>query len=125
MQAPRKQQIQSRKLYIDDYDQIALESHNSLALDNLDSKDPFLNDAITLNDATPITMDRDLSNEEMNSPNEESSLEDQIAMESVNQHLKKISQIPSGLKNTLHSDLIRKLTSVVPEPMRRLFEYKF
>eukprot|EP00090_Calanus_glacialis_P008621 TRINITY_DN16973_c0_g1_i1.p1 TRINITY_DN16973_c0_g1~~TRINITY_DN16973_c0_g1_i1.p1 ORF type:complete len:620 (-),score=99.64 TRINITY_DN16973_c0_g1_i1:77-1936(-) len=38
-------------------------------------------------------------------------------MESVNQHLKKISQIPSGLKNTLHADLIRKLTSVVPEPM--------
>merc|ERR1711971_228192 len=115
--APQKQQIQSRKLYIDDYDQIALESHNSLSLDNLDSKDPFLNDAVTLNDATPIMMDRDTSNEEDNSQKGKSSLEDQIAMESVNQHLKKMSQIPSGLKNKLHSDLIRKLTSVVPEPM--------
>ena len=105
-------QIQSRKLYIDDEDdQMALESQNSLSLDNFDS---FLtNDGDLKVDLVKQDVDKDTSKENIIAA---STLDDQIAMESVNQHLKKMSQIPSGLKKSLHTDLIRKLTTVVPEP---------
>ena len=105
-------QIQSRKLYIDDEDdQMALESQNSLSLDNFDS---FLtNDGDLKVDLVKQDVDKATSKENIIAA---STLDDQIAMESVNQHLKKMSQIPSGLKKSLHTDLIRKLTTVVPEP---------
>ena len=105
-------QIQSRKLYIDDEDdQMALESQNSLSLDNFDS---FLtNDGHLKVDLVKQDVDKATSKENIIAA---STLDDQIAMESVNQHLKKMSQIPSGLKKSLHTDLIRKLTTVVPEP---------
>ena len=105
-------QIQSRKLYIDDEDdQMALESQNSLSLDNFDS---FLtNDGDLKVDLVKEDVAKDISKENIIAA---STLDDQIAMESVNQHLKKMSQIPSGLKKSLHTDLIRKLTTVVPEP---------
>ena len=83
-----------------------------------------MNNVVSTYDATPINiydMARDKSEEEIDGQNAESKLEDQIAMESVNQHLKKISQIPSGLKHKIDSDLIRKLTSVLPEPISKLF----
>ena len=105
-------QIQSRKLYIDDEDdQMALESQNSLSLDNFDY---FLtNDGHLKVDLVKEDVTKDISKENIIAA---STLDDQIAMESVNQHLKKMSQIPSGLKKSLHTDLIRKLTTVVPEP---------
>ena len=46
-----------------------------------------------------------------------SDLTHQIAMESVEEHLKKITQLPSGLKDRVESDLIRKITSVKPDPI--------
>ena len=49
-------------------------------------------------------------------PDELAELEDQIAMESLNTHLKKITQLPTGLKQAVESDLIRKLTTVEPKP---------
>ena len=111
-------QIQSRKLYIDDEDdQMALESQNSLSLDNFDS---FLtNDGDLKVDLVKHDVDKATSKENIIAA---STLDDQIAMESVNQHLKKMSQIPSGLKKSLHTDLIRKLTTVVPEPKSKYCE---
>ena len=49
-------------------------------------------------------------------PDELAELEDQIAMESLNKHLKKITQLSTGLKQAVESDLIRKLTTVEPKP---------
>ena len=112
----QSQQIQSRKLYLDDYDQIALESQNTLSLDNIDAVDPFDHDVTKVKDVTPIVID------DLETQNRVKSLEDQIAMESVNRHLKKMSQIPSRLKDALQSDLIRKLTSVVPEPYSKIVQ---
>ena len=43
-------------------------------------------------------------------------LEDQIAMESLDQHLKKITQLPGGFKHRVEADLLRKLTTVSPAP---------
>ena len=54
-------------------------------------------------------------------PDQLSDLEDQIAMESLDQHLKKITQLPSGLKHKVESDLIRKLTTVEPKPKSKLW----
>ena len=50
-------------------------------------------------------------------PDELSALEDQIAMESLDKHLKKITQLPSGFKHKVEADLIRKLTTVSPAPI--------
>ena len=54
--------------------------------------------------------------EDFQVPDQLTILEDQIAMESLNKHLKKITQLPSGLKQKVESDLIRKLTTVEPKP---------
>ena len=48
-----------------------------------------------------------------------SALEDQIAMESLDKHLKKITQLPSGFKHKVEADLIRKLTTVSPAPISK------
>jgi preprotein translocase subunit SecB len=101
-----QQQIQSRKLYIDDSDLIAVESHDSLSLDSEDH--PLINIAV------PRT-NLDLQEEEIEVPDTVTELEDQIAMESVNQHLKKFGSF--GLKERDASDLVRKLTSVQPAPI--------
>ena len=42
-------------------------------------------------------------------------------MESLDTHLKKISQLPDGLQERVESDLIRKLTSVQPAPESKAF----
>ena len=52
-------------------------------------------------------------------PDELSALEDQIAMESLDKHLKKITQLPSGFKHKVEADLIRKLTTVSPAPISK------
>ena len=52
-------------------------------------------------------------------PDKLSALEDQIAMESLDQHLKKITQLPSGFKHKVEADLIRKLTTVSPAPISK------
>jgi hypothetical protein len=99
-------QIQSRKLYIDDSDLIGLESHDSLSLDSED--DPLINIAGFRNK-------QDHQEEEIEVPDTVTELEDQIAMESVNQHLKKFGSF--GYKERDGSDLVRKLTSVQPAPI--------
>ena len=38
-------------------------------------------------------------------------------MESLDKHLKLITQLPSGLKHKVEPDLIRKLTTVSPAPI--------
>jgi len=114
-------QIQSRKLFIEDSDQLAMETHNILSMDSFYADNPLLVDEmVPINEPTQINiynMDRDISEEEIEVPDTVSKLEDQIAMESVNHHLKKISQLPLGLKADVESDLIRKLTSVQPAPI--------
>ena len=52
-------------------------------------------------------------------PDKLSALEDQIAMESLDKHLKKITQLPSGFKHKVEADLIRKLTTVSPAPISK------
>ena len=59
--------------------------------------------------------------EDFQVPDQLSDLEDQIAMESLDKHLKKITQLPSGLKYKVESDLIRKLTTVEPKPKSKLW----
>ena len=59
--------------------------------------------------------------EDFQVPDQLSELEDQIAMESLDKHLKKITQLPSGLKHKVESDLIRKLTTVEPKPKSKLW----
>ena len=59
--------------------------------------------------------------EDFQVPDQLSDLEDQIAMESLDKHLKKITQLPSGLKHKVESDLIRKLTTVEPKPKSKLW----
>ena len=105
-----QQQIQSRKLYIDDSDLIAVESHDSLSLDSEDH--PMINFSSPGKGARNIL---DLQEEEIEVTDTVTELEDQIAMESVNQHLKKFGSY--GLKERDGSDLVRKLTSVQPAPI--------
>ena len=57
----------------------------------------------------------DIQEEEIEVPDTVTELEDQIAMESVNQHLKKFDLY--GLKERDDSGLFRKLTSVQPAPI--------
>ena len=52
-------------------------------------------------------------------PDKLSALEDQIAMESLDKHLKKITQLPSGFRHKVEADLIRKLTTVSPAPISK------
>ena len=109
-QPQAQQQIQSRKLYIDDSDLIAVESHDSLSLDS--------EDHTLINFSSPGKGARnnlDLQEEEIEVPDTVTELEDQIAMESVNQHLKKFGSF--RLKERDGSDLVRKLTSVQPAPI--------
>ena len=102
--------IQSRKLHIDDSDLIAVESHDSLSLDTEDHQ--------LINISSPEKRARnilDLQEEEIEVPDTVTELEDQIAMESVNQHLKKFGLF--GRKERDGSNLVRKLTSVQPAPI--------
>ena len=120
-----EQQIQSRKLFIDDSDQLALESHNSLSSDSFYAQNTLMvDDVVPINDPTPINiykMERDIPADEIEVADKVNKFEDQIAMESVKQHLKKITQLPSGLKDRVESDLIRKLTSVQPASTSKIF----
>ena len=124
--------IQSRKLYIDDedpetdYDQVAMESSfaNTLDEDNLEHSQ----DEVDLN---LVSDDRDgkydlfcdkcreFFSDNFSVPDKLSALEDQIAMESLDKHLKKITQLPSGFEHKVEADLIRKLTTVSPAPISK------
>ena len=100
------------QLHSDYLDQIAVESSDSLSLD---LKDPLqIQEAVQTPDRV-YTDSIDLENEEIQVPDTVSELEDQIAMESVNQHLKRLNSY--GLKDHLETDLIIKLTTVQPAPI--------
>ena len=124
MRPHAEQQIQSRKLYIDDFDQLALDSHNLLSSDSFYAKNLLMvDDVVPIKDPTPIhiyNMDRDIPKKEQLAQTA-SKLEDQIAMESVKQHLKKITQLPSGLKDSVEYHLIKKLTTIQPKRKSKTF----
>ena len=107
-------QIQPRQLSVDDSDQLALQSYISLSSDSYYAQNPFnlmVEDVVPINDPTPIDIYNMEDEDDKDHDVTVSSLTDQIAMESVEEHLKKITQLPSGLRDRVESDLIRKITS--------------
>ena len=123
--------IKSRKLVINDHDykqekavedyqdQIAMETEMSdLAVESVVAAPPeFFK--IAMEEKSKEETEEEL--EDFQVPDQLSELEDQIAMESLDKHLKKITQFPSGLKHKVESDLIRKLTTVEPKPKSKLW----
>ena len=100
---------------MEDYqDQIAMETEMSdVAVESVVAAPPeFFK--IAMEEKSKEETEEEL--EDFQVPDQLSELEDQIAMESLDKHLKKITQLPSGLKHKVESDLIRKLTTVEPKP---------
>ena len=124
--------IKSRKLVIDDHqdykqekaeedyeDQIAMESGlTDSAVESVVAAPEFFKIAMEEKSQSEETEEE---MEDFQVPDKLSELEDQIAMESLDKHLKKITQLPSGLKHKVESDLIRKLTTVEPKPKSKLW----
>ena len=105
---------------VDDYqDQIAMETEMSdVAVESVVAAPPeFFK--IAMEEKSKEETEEEL--EDFQVPDQLSELEDQIAMESLDKHLKKITQFPSGLKHKVESDLIRKLTTVEPKPKSKLW----
>lgn len=122
--------IKSRELFIDDdddddkdagkekdlddyHDQIAIETEN--IMESIVEAPESFKMKIAKEENSFEKLDEKLD-EDFQVPDQLTILEDQIAMESLNKHLKKITQLPSGLKQKVESDLIRKLTTVEPKP---------
>ena len=122
--------IKSRKLFIEDQDykeekpaedyqdQIAMETDmTDVTIESVVAAPEFFK--IAMEEKSKEETEEDL--EDFRVPDQLSGLEDQIAMESLDKHLKKITQLPSGLKHKVESDLIRKLTTVEPKPKSKLW----
>ena len=120
-QAAASNLIQSRKLFIDDDeeydkndDQLALESEIIGQLTNVEDN------LVDVDSGKQILFLHKMACNVFcvdGITSHVSDLEDQIAMESLDKHLKMITQLPSGLKHKVNSDLIRKLTTVSPAPL--------
>ena len=103
---------------MDDSDQQALQSYNTLSSDSFYAQNPLMvEDVVPINDPTPINTHEMEVEDDNNVDGSVSNLADQVAMESVEEHLRKINQPPSGLKDRVESDLIRRITSVKPDPI--------
>ena len=122
--------IKSRKLFIEDQDykeekpaedyqdQIAMETDmTDVTIESVVAAPEFFK--IAMEEKSKEETEEALENFQV--PDQLSELEDQIAMESLDKHLKKITQLPSGLKHKVESDLIRKLTTVEPKPKSKLW----
>ena len=109
--------IHSRKLYIDQDDDAnaELESYD----DQLAMESEIFETSILSNEIETVkgSVDEDLQVlNDYHSLDDLNDIDDQLAMESLDRHFKKITQLPLGLKNQVESDLIRKLTTVSPTP---------
>ena len=104
---------------VEDYqDQIAMETEmTDVAVESVVAAPDFFK--IAMEEKSKEETEERL--EDFQVPDQLSELEDQIAMESLDKHLKKITQLPSGLKHKVESDLIRKLTTVEPKPKSKLW----
>ena len=113
--------IKSRKLFIDDNERdegdILEDYHDQIAVETDNAVETIVEAPESMKIKTEVKEKIDPeADDDFQVPDHLSALEDQIAMESLNKHLKKITQLPSGLKHKVESDLIRKLTTVEPKP---------
>ena len=122
--------IKSRKLFIEDQDykeEKAPEDYQDQIAMETDMTDVTVESVVAAPEFFKIAMEEKSKEETEEAlenfqvPDQLSDLEDQIAMESLDKHLKKITQLPSGLKHKVESDLIRKLTTVEPKPKSKLW----
>ena len=88
--------------------QLYSQAYDSLSSDSFYAQTPLLvDDVVPINDPLPIHVD----NTDTDSDEEvtDSNLTDQVGRESVEEHLKKIPELPQGLKDKVESDLIRRI----------------
>ena len=90
-----------------------VEPYNRLSQDSFYVKTPLHVTDVPIYEGVPIMEEED--NLKKAEDKEIADVVDQITIETVNEHIKKISQLPKGLKDQVETDLIQKVTTSKPE----------